>query len=129
MPFSSALCLLSGGCGGPSGPPRYDLSGTVTYQGKPLPLGYIGFAPDTAKGNDGPGSHATIQDGKYATMPGHGTIGGPHVVTITGFDGAAHGQGLAANRMGRPLFPPTEIEADLPREPATHDFMVPAQPE
>lgn len=39
--FPLLLCLL-GGCG-PSGPATYPVSGTVTYQNEPLPLGIVMF--------------------------------------------------------------------------------------
>jgi hypothetical protein len=41
------------GCG-PDGPSRYSISGSVTFQGKPVPVGFIKFEPDTAKSNAGP---------------------------------------------------------------------------
>ena len=44
--------------------------------------GFIVFAPDKSKGNDGPGANAEIKDGAYRTRPKEGTIGGPHVATI-----------------------------------------------
>jgi len=39
-----ALAFLVPGCG-PSGPKMYPVSGTVNYQGKPLPLGTLMFVP------------------------------------------------------------------------------------
>ena len=52
------------GCGDDSGlARRYPVSGTVTYNGKPLERGNISFAPD------GPGGRAaggTIVDGRYS---------------------------------------------------------------
>ena len=127
-----ALALLAG-CGGQSGPPRFDLSGTVTYDGKPVPAGYIVFEPETAAGNSGPGSQADIRDGKYSTLPGRGTIGGPHLVRIFGFDGIPYqpdedveGPPML-NPMGRPLFGNVSIAVDLPKETAVHHFMIPKQ--
>lgn len=40
-----ALLAAAGGCG-PSGPATYPVSGTVTFNGEPLPDGYITFFPD-----------------------------------------------------------------------------------
>jgi hypothetical protein len=81
---ASALlsCVLAGGCG-PEGPRRYEVSGTVTYQGSPIPFGTILFVPDSAKGNTGPSGQATIRDGKFDTAAeGVGAVGGPHLLTI-----------------------------------------------
>ncbi len=115
------------GCGGDSGPPRYGLSGSVTYGNQPVPAGYIVFAPDKSKGNDGPGSQADIKDGRYETPPGQGTIGGPHLVTISGFDGKPIEMGGGQkNLQGSPLFTNYQTSADLPKKPGTHDFSVPA---
>jgi hypothetical protein len=128
--FLGRLCLLAAlslglaGCGS-SGPSRYELSGAVTYGGNPVPAGYLVFAPDT--NNSGPGSQATIQDGRYRTMAGQGTIGGPHLVTISGFDGQAFDDGPVKNPMGKPLFKTFQVKVDLPKNAATQDFDVPRQ--
>jgi len=128
----SALVVLAG-CGGRGDVPRFDLSGTVTYDGKPVPAGFIVFEPETAAGNSGPASQADIRDGKYRTLPGRGTIGGPHVVRIFGFDGQPYqidediqGQPMV-NPMGKPLFETVTMKVDLPKETAVHDFVVPKQ--
>ena len=51
----AAVLLVSVGCGsGPSGPQRYPLSGTVTYDGKPVVRAEIFLAPNDDLGNTGP---------------------------------------------------------------------------
>jgi len=127
-----ALLVLAG-CGGQRDAPRFDLSGTVTYDGKPVPAGYMVFAPDTAAGNSGPASQADIRDGKYGTGPGLGTIGGPHIVSLFGFDGIPYqlaedveGPPML-NPMGKPLFETVTMKVDLPKESAVHDFAIPRQ--
>ena len=115
--------------------PRYDLSGSVTYEGKPVPRGYIVFRPDREAGNDGPGSQADIRDGRYATLPGQGTIGGRHSIQVFGFDGKPYeipagipGSGPAlVNQVGMPLFPAASLVEDLPRASAVRDLVVPQQ--
>jgi hypothetical protein len=119
------LMLFTVGCGRARGPARHDLSGSVTFHGKPVPVGTISFAPDTSKGNDGPGASAEIKDGVYSIRPGRGTIGGPHVVSISGFDGKPYKIGQDVYRAGKPLFPGVQIRVDLPKEPAKHDFALP----
>ena len=132
--YCACLLLLPGltGCGD-SEVPRYELSGTVTYDGQPVPAGYMIFASDADAGNQGPGSQVDIRDGKYHTLPGHGTIGGPHVVTIFAFDGQPYqlnddsGGPPMLNPMGNPLFESVSLNVDLPKKPAVHDFNVPRQ--
>ena len=121
-----ALALLTTvvvGCGGNSGPKKATLSGTVTYQGKPVPRGEMTFEPDTAKGNTGPGSVARIVDGAYDMKGGMGVVGGPHIVRITGFDGVPDGD----NTDGKLLFEPWTTEVDLPKESGKYDFIVEAK--
>lgn len=127
--LAAGLLSLLAGCGGPAGPPRYELSGKVTYGGQPVPAGSIMFAPDKSQGNDGPGASVEIKDGVYRTRPGEGTIGGPHAVTINGFDGKAfQPAGIPEiNPMGQPLFVNFQTKVDLPKQSSTRDFAIPAQ--
>jgi len=132
LPISLPALLLLAGCGGGE-PPRFELSGTVTYDGQPVPAGFIVFEPDAAAGNSGPGAQADIHDGKYRTLPGRGTIGGPHVVSVFGFDGIPYqpdedvdGPAIP-NPMGKPLFGTATIRVDLPKQTAVHDIVVPKQ--
>lgn len=126
------IASVAPGCG-PRAIPRFDLSGTVTYEGKPVPRGYIVFRPDREAGRDGPGAQADIRDGTYATLPGQGTIGGAHVVQIFGFDGKPYevpagmpGGPALMNQVGKPLFSAATLSADLPKAPAVRDFVVPS---
>lgn len=117
--------LALNGCGKKAdGPTRYDLSGSVTFQGQPVPVGSIVFEPDTSKGNSGPGGSARIKDGKYDTSQegGKGTVGGPHLIRITGMDGKP---GDEYSPEGSALFPEYSTTIDLPKETTTHDFDVP----
>lgn len=84
----AGLCALAG-CGGGSDPNLVHVSGTVTVDGKPLPLGMIVFEPDPAKGGRGQQGHAQIKDGKFDTRgaDGKAVALGAQVVRITGGDG------------------------------------------
>ncbi len=115
-----AAVLALSGCTGASGPPRYDLSGAVSYAGKPVPAGEIALEPDGSQGNTGPGSMAQIKDGKYQTEPGKGILGGAYVVRIMGFDGIPAGD----SSVGTALFLPYETRLDFPCEATTHDFTI-----
>lgn len=122
-----AMLALSVGCNRNTGPARYDVSGSITYDGKPVPAGSIIFAPDTSKGNDGPGASAEIKDGVYRTRANQGTVGGPHVATVSGFDGVPYQNGPVTNPMGKALFTNVQISVDLPKQTTTQDIVVPAQ--
>lgn len=121
------LSLVSSGCSSSDeGPTKYQLSGKVTFQGKPVPKGQITFAPDNASGNRGPGSGAAIVDGRFETPSGKGHIGGAHQVRIVGYDGVPTSMEGETLPDGTPLFPPYETVIDLPKEDGTHDIDVPA---
>ncbi|MFW6169338.1 MAG: hypothetical protein ACODAD_02530 [Planctomycetota bacterium] len=123
------LIILSGlivaaGCG-QEGPPRYDVSGTVTYKGEAVPAGMIQFIPDNEKGNSGPAGNATIEDGTFDTaVQGVGTIGGPHKVIVDAYDGEAQGQDFPN---GLPIFRGYETEIELPEEATTIEIEIPQQ--
>ena len=115
------LAVALAGCGGER---VYNLSGTVTFQGKPVPAGHIVFEPDASAGNKGPAAFAKIKDGRYDTsiLEGRGTVGGPHLVLIHGRDGIPRGELLS----GLPLFRDYQTKVDLPKKSGARDFEVPA---
>jgi hypothetical protein len=122
----AAILLASAtlGCGN-RGPARFDVSGKVTFHGKPVPIGRIVFLPDKEKGNAGPTGYANIQDGAYDTRNhGKGTCGGPQTAVISGYDGKSV-PGIEVNA-GKPLFTEYRVNVDLPRETGSKDFDVPA---
>jgi len=102
-PVAALACgaLAALGCNGGDGISRYRVSGTVSFDGHPVPGRY----DTTAKG----GRHA---------------IAGPHQVVIEGHDpGPA---GAAGEVAGRPLFGGHRVSLDLPAAASQHDFDVPA---
>ncbi len=124
--FVTCLALVPCGCGGDGdGPPRFDVSGRVTFNSQPVPFGRVVFDPDTAAGNKGPQGFAEIRDGSYDTRSGRGSIGGPHIVRITGF-GTDPKTGNEDNPVPA-LFPEYQTKVDLPKAKATQDFDVPAK--
>jgi len=83
--FVSALVVASTspGCG-PSGPEMARVSGTVTYEGKPVPLGTVSFVAKDANGRNATG--AIQSDGSYTLQtekPGDGAQVGEYAVTIS----------------------------------------------
>ncbi len=114
------------GCGAANdGPDRYHVSGNATYDGRPIPKGFILFEPDDSQGNQGPGSGAPIVEGEYETPPGKGIVGGPHRVKITGFDGVETKMEGEVLPDGQPLFSPYETSFDFPKEDTEKSFVVP----
>lgn len=109
--------LMLGGCGGPSGPARYRVSGTVTCGGRPVPHGEILFSPDGRRGNAGPQGIAVITGGRFDTAgtraPGAG--GGPTVVRVTALE--TPGGGLIAEH---------EFTIDLPKADSEQAIEIPA---
>jgi hypothetical protein len=106
--FLAALAVI--GCS--SEEKLYDVSGTVTFEGKPIPKGLIFFDPDSTKGETGPQGFANIVDGKFSTTPeGKGVRGGSYVVRVNGYDGKE----AAEAPFGQYLFPEHEEKRDLPK--------------
>ncbi len=82
MILHKGLILLVGlalvvGCS--SKPKLSQLSGKVTFKGKPVPAGYLTFTPDVSKGNLGQvvgfqireGEYDSSKDGNQGLPPGH----------------------------------------------------------
>jgi hypothetical protein len=86
------LLWASSGCSNSSG--RQNISGQVTYNGKPVPYGTVYFDPDSSKGNNGPQGVGEIRDGKYRNKPGFGPFVGPHNVRIIGSESERSDQRL-----------------------------------
>lgn len=121
---------VTAGCG-PSD--RYALSGSVTFDGKPIPAGTITFLPF---GGGKPGRTAgfcKIKAGTYATKTGRNPGSGPHRVMISGCDGVPYqsrmGEIVEDQSMGKQMFPTHLIIIDVPEKSGTvFDFAVPITP-
>lgn len=99
------------------------LSGTVTFKGKPVPAGYISFMPDATGGNLGPVKVAQIHDGVYNTAleTNPGISPGAMVIRIAGFDGKKQ-KGFS---QGKQIFNPYELRATVTSGTSTMDFTIP----
>ncbi|MBN2293266.1 MAG: hypothetical protein JXM70_12620 [Pirellulales bacterium] len=113
LALGMAFCL---GCGS-GGPERFDVSGTVTFNGQPIPAGQVFFTPDASKGNSGPQGNCKIVDGSFSTASekDQGAIGGPHIVQVLGFDGVPVKSPDYTVEEGTALFPSVEAPVDLPK--------------
>jgi len=124
----ATVCLTIVGCGSDDGPKRYRLRGEVTYDGKPVPRGWIVLTP-----SKGPGASADIHNGKYETPDGFGCIGGRHTIEVVGFDGAAVPQPQDSDipadthPAGNQMFRPYTMTADIPAGSPEYDIHVPRQ--
>lgn len=121
---ATAVMIFVSGCG-PTGPAVYRRSGTVTFNGKPIPMGKIYFDPDVAAGGSGPSGFADIVDGKYDTNHGEGKGGpaGPMIVRVTGHTDENKDP---VSGFGPPLFKEYQSKVDLPASAHTFDLDVPA---
>lgn len=119
--FFVAGLLAASGCG-KSDVDRHNLSGQVTFRGKPVPVGLIVFEPDVSKGNRGPQGYAEIFNGRYETDKlGKGAVIGALSVEITGFPPGDGSEGSPS----APLFAPYKTQVEITSETTTLDFTVP----
>jgi hypothetical protein len=85
--MASLVVFAALGCGsGDELARRYPVSGTVTYNGKPVPKGSINFLPNDPNGRAAGGD---IVEGTYSLTtqdPGDGAIPGQYKVTVTATD-------------------------------------------
>ncbi|WP_425398958.1 hypothetical protein [Aeoliella sp.] len=124
-----AACMVmsaSIGCGKRDGPQRFSRQGAITFNGQSVGKGEIIFSPDRSKGASGPGATVTFEDGTYRTRKGKGTLSGPHLVEISGYDGnsAAKDPNREPHPWGNTLFENYRVEIEFPAENSTHDFNV-----
>lgn len=108
------LGVLAFSACGPREEKLHRVSGSVTFEGKPIPKGYIRFSPS----DDGPMGFANVFDGKFDTTQGSGVRGGTYTVTVGGFDGKQ----VADAPFGNGLFPEYNTQTELPAEDSTYDL-------
>ena len=126
MLFGGLSCLLSQSCGSSGGSETlYDVSGTVTFAGKPVPYGSVLFVADAEEGNSGPQGVATIEDGKFDTAnAGRGVVGGAYTVIIKGRS-TQSSQEDDEGAGDPPLFSDYRLTALFPEENSIQKFEVP----
>ena len=117
-----AVLVLTAGCS-KQGRKLGQLSGKVTFKGKPVPAGYVSFTPDGSGGNLGNVKVAQIKDGFFDTSveSDPGILPGPTIIRIAGFDGKK----LKGFSQGKQIFNPHEVRFTVPEGTSTQDFDVP----
>jgi hypothetical protein len=116
-----ALLGITAGCSKPRA--KVQLSGKVTFNGAPVPSGYVSFMPDASQGNTGEVVVVPIKEGVYDSSrePKPGLYPGPTVIRIAGFDGKPI---PPLYPIGKQIFNPHEVREVVAA--GTKDFDVPA---
>lgn len=110
--LGSVAILFIVGCN--KGPSRYDVSGTATFDGQPIPLGAIVLNADTQSGNSGPQGRVEIRDGKISTKRGMGTVGGAQWLQLMASDGHMYKDHEGTRQQGKVLFDMIHQKIELP---------------
>ena len=114
-----AALAVAAGCS--SEPKLAQMSGKVTFKGKPVPAGYISFTPDF--GQKGEVRVVQIKDGVYDSSKEQtpGIFPGPCVVRIAGYNGNAE----KFYPQGKQIFNLYEFKDTVTDGTTTKDFTVP----
>lgn len=130
------FCLVAAGlmgCGGET-VKLHNLSGTVTFDGKPVPAGNLMITPDGSKNNSGAAGVAVIKDGKFDTAAegGRGHQGGDVIIRIEGYETAGESKPdpELPDQMitvTTPLFSTYEMRTSIPSEDSTLNIDVPPE--
>jgi len=116
----SALALFMTGC--ESKPPMSQISGTVTYKGKPIPAGNVMFTPDVSIAG-GQIRMFMVTDGVFDSSkdPSPGLMPGKYDVTIAGYDGKK----IPMYFQGKQIFNAVKEPIEVGTGSTKKDFVVP----
>jgi hypothetical protein len=104
----SALCLFTiVGCGGPSGPTRKELRGSITVNGIKLEQGAISLRP--VEGHSAPAAVTTVEMGSYRFTSENGPLPGPYAVKINIDPESAQGKAIIRGATAPPGGQPESI--------------------
>lgn len=118
-----ALCL-SGTLPGCGGDKTLQVSGTVRFEGQPVPAGLVWIDPDVEQDFAAGQGFARIKDGHFNTaQEGRNVVEGPYLIRIQAYDGkpekgAPLGKPLRAEYREKVVLSAgkTSLNIDLPRE-------------
>src|SRR5262245_33210768 len=115
---ATVVFALAVGCS--SKPEMAQISGKVTFQGKPVPAGWISFTPEVGKGSV---RVCQIKDGVYDSSreSDPGIHLGKNQIKIAGFDGNK----VPLWGQGKQIFNPIDDMFDVPAGGTTKDWVVP----
>lgn len=117
-----SLALASCGSGEPK---RHRITGTVTFEGKPVEFGAIFFEPTESVGKIAPTVYLPVRDGKYDTND-KGPVAGKYRVIIGGMDKSRERVDSDGITHTPQLFQDYKFEVDIPPPNNTLDIVVPA---
>ncbi|MEW4565484.1 hypothetical protein AB1K70_23355 [Bremerella sp. JC770] len=126
--LSALSVIIPSGCSSSAGDYEpYHVSGTIQYDGKPVPSGRIDFFPDRSKGNQGTAGYAVIHNGVFDTKErGKPTVGGFHRLVITGLREDKQASNVPDTQLvDMSLFPRYESEADFESVDSDLNIVVP----
>ncbi len=104
-------CAFASGCGGPTGPARFPVSGNVVREGQPVDDGTIQFIPT----GGGPAASTKIKDGLYQFTKENGPVeGGQNVVIYQTLPRAEVPPGTP--KKDAEILPETRFKKSMPRE-------------
>ncbi|MCE3017564.1 MAG: hypothetical protein ACK56W_00475 [Pirellula sp.] len=114
------VTLFVSGCD--SKPPMAQISGTVTFKGKPIPAGNVMFTPDVNL-SGGQIRMFNVKDGAYDSTkdPSPGLLPGKYEVTIQGYDGKQ----IPNFFQGKQIFNAVKEPFEVPAGTSKKDFVVP----
>jgi hypothetical protein len=101
--FAAVALLVAPGSGCKRNPRVVPVSGTILYNGKPLPFGSVMFQPD--KGQAAVGDVQSDGSFKLSSYgPDDGAVPGKHRVSVTCYDGQRPGK-AGGDSLGKLLIP------------------------
>ncbi len=121
----SVVCVVVvAGCGDAGN----RVTGSVTFDGRPVPAGKVYFKPDGEAGNTGATGYADIVDGRYDTAAeGARNVGtGAMIISVEGNEPQGAAGGEDADVTSKVLFLGYEIRQEIASGDVTLDIAVPA---
>jgi hypothetical protein len=118
------------GCGGADPFERYEVAGTVTYQGSPVQHGTLRFEPHATVGAEAPTAYGKIEEGAFLIPREEGPIEGKYKVYVSGFDHSKMDPNPAPHEpVETPeLFPTFQLDVDVPLADGKLEIQVPDAP-
>ena len=117
----AVMAVAFSGCSGEK--KLSQISGKVSFKGKPVPAGYVTFTPDVGKGTNGQVVGFQIKDGSYdsARNTPPGIAPGSYKLSIAGFDGVV----IPFFGQGKQIFNPINDDCVVTEGASTKDIEVP----